>query len=59
MFENESRIRQAEMIREADTHRLARQVRKARRSVRRSAKNAGEDRVSTAAADNARFARAA
>ncbi|MCX4819554.1 hypothetical protein OG883_06450 [Streptomyces sp. NBC_01142] len=58
MFENEIRIRQAEMIREADTHRLARQVRQARRSARRSAKNAGEDRVSTAA-DSARFARAA
>ncbi|MFI2347327.1 hypothetical protein ACH492_09745 [Streptomyces sp. NPDC019443] len=56
MFEYEmQQLRQAELIREADTERLVRQVRKARRAARRAAKDA-EGRVSP---DRDRFTRAA
>ncbi|MER6998895.1 hypothetical protein [Streptomyces sp. NPDC000410] len=46
---------QAELIRRADTERLARQVRRARRAERRSAENGPEGRVSI----RSRFERAA
>ncbi|MFD4142028.1 hypothetical protein [Streptomyces sp. NPDC058572] len=46
MFEYEiQKLRQNELIREADARRLVRQVQRARRAARASAKNAGEDRV--------------
>ncbi|MFF7205727.1 hypothetical protein [Streptomyces sp. NPDC008141] len=46
MFEYEiASIRRAELIREAETERLVRQVRRARRAARRSAKD-GEGPVS-------------
>jgi hypothetical protein len=58
MFEYEmQQLRRADLIREADAQRLVRQVRKARRAARQSAKNAGEGRVSSA--DSGRFVRAA
>ncbi|MBT2389990.1 hypothetical protein J7E87_11290 [Streptomyces sp. ISL-1] len=55
MFHYEIQLRQAELIREAETERLARQVRKARGAARRRAKDA-EGRVSSA---DDRFTRAA
>ncbi|MFF3688976.1 hypothetical protein [Streptomyces sp. NPDC002187] len=49
MFEYEiQKLRQNELIREADARRLVRQVQRARRAARASAKNAGEDRVNPA-----------
>lgn len=57
MFQHEiHRFRQAELIRQAEAERLARQVRKARRAARRAAKESGEGRVSP---DNSGYARAA
>lgn len=56
MFEYElQQYRRADLIREADTQRLVRQIRKARRAARRAAKDA-EGRVSP---DSARYTRAA
>ncbi|WP_328396121.1 hypothetical protein OHS70_10805 [Streptomyces sp. NBC_00390] len=49
MFEYEiQKLRQNELIREADARRLVRQVQRARRAARASAKNAGEGRVNPA-----------
>ncbi|WP_405805882.1 hypothetical protein OG729_11705 [Streptomyces sp. NBC_00210] len=57
MFQNQiHKIRQAELIRQAEVERLARQVRKARRAARRAAKESGEGPVSS---DNSGYARAA
>ncbi|MET7618602.1 hypothetical protein [Streptomyces sp. NPDC005408] len=49
-------LRLADLLREAEAERLARQVRKARRAARRSAKDAGEGRVSH---ESSRYERAA
>ncbi|MEU0394370.1 hypothetical protein ABZ208_16610 [Streptomyces sp. NPDC006208] len=58
MFEYEiQKLRQNELIREADARRLVRQVQRARRAARASAKNAGEDRVNPAG--TSRYTRAA
>ncbi|WP_406302909.1 hypothetical protein OHA61_10830 [Streptomyces sp. NBC_00885] len=57
MFEYEMQeLRLADLLREAETARLIRQVRKARRAARRSAKDTGEGRVSH---DSTRYERAA
>jgi hypothetical protein len=57
MFQHQiHQFRQAELIRQAEAERLARQVRKARRAARRAAKESGEGRVSS---DNSGYARAA
>ncbi|WP_189320519.1 hypothetical protein [Streptomyces flaveus] len=61
MFEYElQQIRSAEMIREADNHRLAREAIRARRAARRSAKDDTEGRVNRRPHSRRhRFARAA
>ncbi|MGI5403090.1 hypothetical protein ACQEVG_27310 [Streptomyces sp. CA-135486] len=57
MFQHEiHKFRQAELIRQAEAERLARQVRRARRAARRAAKESGGGRVSP---DNSGYARAA